>query len=93
MVLGNLAAINLGATMIYPSESFDPVTTLQAVTEHQCTALYGVPTMFIAYLEEYAKNKSKYDVRSLRVGLIGGSSCPEALIERIEREFGITNLA
>ena len=53
MVIGNLAALNYGAAMVYPSENFDPVTTLASVTKHKCTALYGVPTMFISYLDEY----------------------------------------
>jgi fatty-acyl-CoA synthase len=57
MVIGNLAALNYGAAMVYPSEAFDPVSTLETISKHKCTAVYGVPTMFIAYLEEYAKNK------------------------------------
>ena len=87
MVIGNLAALNYGAAMVYPSEAFDPVQTLKAVTKYKCTAIFGVPTMFIAYLEEYAKNKSNYDVSSLRTGFIAGSSCPEALMNRIYKEF------
>lgn len=92
MVIGNLAALNYGAAMVYPSESFDPATALEAVTQHKCTALYGVPTMFIAYLEEYNKNRQKYDVSSLRTGFIAGSSAPEALMHRISKELGISNL-
>ena len=92
MVIGNLAALNYGAAMVYPSEAFDPVSTLETITKHQCTAVYGVPTMFIAYLEEYGKNKEKYDVKSLRTGFIAGSSAPEALMNRISEEFGIQNL-
>ena len=92
MVIGNLAALNYGATMVYPSEAFDPVATLEAVTKYKCSSVYGVPTMYISYLEEYAKNKSKYDVSSLCKGYIGGSSAPEALINRISSELGITNL-
>ena len=89
MVIGNLAALNYGAAMVYPSEAFDPVSTLETISKHKCTAVYGVPTMFIAYLEEYAKNKHNYDVKSLRTGFIAGSSCPEALMNRISEEFGI----
>ncbi len=89
MVIGNLAAVNYGAAMVYPSESFDPVTALEAVSKYNCTGLFGVPTMFIAYLEEYAKNKSKYDVSHLRTGFIAGSSAPEALMNRISSELGI----
>src|SRR5262249_26280747 len=50
MVMGNLGCITHGATMVYPSEGFDPLAVLQAVQEEKCTALYGVPTMFIAEL-------------------------------------------
>jgi fatty-acyl-CoA synthase len=89
MVIGNLVACNNGAAMVYPSEGFDPVAALDAVTKHKCTAIYGVPTMFIAYLEEYAKNKDKYDLSSLRTGFVAGSGCPEALMHRIHKEMGI----
>ena len=92
MVIGNLAALNYGAAMVYPSESFDPKAALEAVSKYKCTAIYGVPTMFIAYLEEYGKNKAKYDVTSLRTGYIAGSSCPEALMNRICKEFGVRNI-
>ena len=91
MVIGNLAALNYGAAMVYPSDSFDPAATLEAVTKYKCTSVYGVPTMFIAYLEEYGKNKVKYDVSSLRTGFIAGSSAPEALMNRISSEFGLKN--
>src|SRR5207247_30581 len=48
MVMGNLAAVTLGATMVYPGEGFDPLATLQTIEKEKCTTLYGVPTMFIA---------------------------------------------
>ena len=51
MVMGNLGCLTHGATMVYPAEAFDPLATLQAVAEERCTALYGVPTMFIAELD------------------------------------------
>lgn len=53
MVLGNLSALNYGATMVYPSEGFDAAASMQAVTKYKCTSLYGVPTMFISMLDEY----------------------------------------
>ena len=53
MVIGNLAAINFGATMVYPSEGFDPAAALDAASVYGGTSLYGVPTMFIAMFEEY----------------------------------------
>ena len=51
MVMGNLASVTLGATMVYPGEGFDPLATLQTIEQEKCTALYGVPTMFIAELD------------------------------------------
>ena len=51
MVIGNLACITHGAAMVFPGEGFDPLATLQTIAEERCTALYGVPTMFIAELE------------------------------------------
>ena len=51
MVMGNLAAVTHGAAMVYPGEGFDPLATLQTVESERCTALYGVPTMFIAELD------------------------------------------
>ena len=57
MVMGNLGCLTHGSTMVYPAESFDPLATLQAIAEERCTALYGVPTIFIAQLDhpEFAK--------------------------------------
>jgi fatty-acyl-CoA synthase len=92
MVIGNLAALNYGAAMVYPSEGFDPKTSLETVTKYKCTTIFGVPTMFLAYLEEYNKNKSNYDITSLKKGFIAGSSCPETLMKRIYDELGIENV-
>ena len=88
MVMGNLAAITHGASMIYPAESFDPAKTLEAVDHERATALYGVPTMFIAELEtpEFAR----YDLSSLRTGIMAGSPCP---VEVMKRVIGQMNLA
>lgn len=74
-VLGNLVALTHGATMVYPSESFDPAAALLAVSKEQCTALYGVPTMFIAMLEEM-KHHKHLDFSQSRTGVIAGSLCP-----------------
>jgi fatty-acyl-CoA synthase len=81
MVLGNLAAVTHGAAMIYPSESFDPVRTLETVEAERATALYGVPTMFIAELETPAF--SRYDLSSLRTGIMAGSPCPVEVMKRV----------
>jgi fatty-acyl-CoA synthase len=80
MVLGNLACITHGAAMIYPSEGFDPLATLEAVEAERCTALYGVPTMFIAELG-HAEFK-RFDLSSLRTGIMAGSPCPVEVMKR-----------
>ena len=82
MVMGNLGCLTHGATMVYPSEAFDPLATLQAVAEERCTALYGVPTMFIAQLDhpEFAK----FDLRSLRTGIMAGSPCPIEVMKKVQ---------
>ena len=74
MVLGNLAALTHGAAMVYPGEGFDAFATLTAVERDRCTALYGVPTMFIAELNH--PEFSRFDLSSLRTGLMGGAPCP-----------------
>jgi fatty-acyl-CoA synthase len=88
MVMGNLAAITHGAAMIYPAESFDATRTLEAVQAERATALYGVPTMFIAQLE--TPEFSSYDLSSLRTGIMAGSPCP---VEVMKRVIGEMNLA
>jgi fatty-acyl-CoA synthase len=74
MVLGVLACVSVGAQMVFPGEGFDPRATLAAVSEERCTALHGVPTMFIAELghPEFAS----FDLSSLRTGIMAGSPCP-----------------
>jgi|TARA_R110002124_G_C8972322_1_gene515276 fatty-acyl-CoA synthase len=81
MVLGNLAAVTSGATMVYPDESFSPLTALKAVEEECCTALYGVPTMFIAMLNQ--PGFEDFDVSTLRTGIMAGSPCPETTMRQV----------
>jgi fatty-acyl-CoA synthase len=81
-VLVNLTCITHGATMIYPSDAFSPTATLEAVQAERATALYGVPTMFIAELSH--PEFSSYDLRSLRTGLIGGAPCPIEVMKQIK---------
>ena len=81
MVVGNLGCVTHGATMVYPSEGFEPLAVLQAVQEERCTALYGVPTMFIAELEH--ADFSTFDLSSLRTGLMGGSPCPVEVMKKV----------
>jgi len=74
MVLGNLACTTHGAAMIVPAPTFDAGTTLQTVQDERCTSLYGVPTMFIAELA--LPDFNRYDLSSLRTGIMAGSPCP-----------------
>ena len=84
MVMGNLGCLTHGATMVYPSEGFEPLAVLQAVSEERCQALYGVPTMFIALLAH--DDFAKFDLTSLRTGIMAGSPCPiEVMRQVIER--------
>ncbi|MBD3655887.1 MULTISPECIES: AMP-binding protein [Marinobacter] len=81
MVMGNLGCITHGATMIYPGEGFDPKSVLQAVHQEKATALYGVPTMFIAELAE--PEFEAYDLSSLRTGIMAGSICPAEVMKKV----------
>ena len=81
MVMGNLGCITHGATMVYPSEGFEPLTVLQTVQEEKCTSLYGVPTMFIAELDH--PDFAKFDLSSLRTGVMAGSPCPTEVMKKV----------
>ncbi|MBS0418425.1 MAG: AMP-binding protein [Proteobacteria bacterium] len=81
MVMGNLGCITHGATMIYPSELFDPLAVLQAIEAERCTALYGVPTMFIAQLGH--PEFSRFDLSSLRTGIMSGAPCPIEVMRQV----------
>ncbi len=84
-VLGVLAAVNHGATLVI-LEGFDPVVAMTAVEQERCTALYGVPTMFIAILDHTLFSKFRFD--SLRTGIMAGSPCPVAVLRQvIEKMF------
>src|SRR5690242_2004408 len=82
MVLGNLACTTHGACMVVPAESFEPVASMEAVQEERCTALYGVPTMFIAELEH--PEFSRFDFSSLRTGIMAGSPCPVEVMKKVQ---------
>jgi fatty-acyl-CoA synthase len=81
MVMGNLGCLTHGATMVYPSEVFDPKAVLEAVQSEKCTGLYGVPTMFIAILGH--PDFANYDVASLRTGCMAGSPCPVEVMKQV----------
>ena len=82
MVLGNLVCISKGATAVFPGDSFDPTITLEVVEKERCTALHGVPTMFIAELE--LKDFARFDLSSLRTGIMAGSTCPEQVMRKVQ---------
>jgi fatty-acyl-CoA synthase len=90
MVMGNLAAIAHGAAMIYPAESFDAVKTLETVDQERATAIYGVPTMFIAELE--TPDFARYDLSSLRTGIMAGSPCPVEVMKRVIGQMNLTEI-
>jgi fatty-acyl-CoA synthase len=81
MVLGNLACTTHGAAIVIPEAGFEPGATLEAVAAERCTSLYGVPTMFIAELEH--PDFEKYDLSSLRTGIMAGSPCPVEVMKQV----------
>ncbi len=84
MVMGNLGAVSHGATMVIPSDAFEPGAVLAAIEAERCTSLYGVPTMFIAELAH--PDFERFDLTSLRTGIMAGSPCPvEVMKQAIER--------
>jgi len=91
MVMGNLAATSHGAAMVIPAPSFDPAATLKAVEQEHCTSLYGVPTMFIAELG--LTDFAKYDLSSLRTGIMAGAPCPVEVMKRVLTEMNMSEVA
>ena len=90
MVLGTLLCVAQGATMVLPCEVFDPEPVLQAVQDEKCTALHGVPTMFIAELD--LPSFKAFDVSTLRTGIIAGSTCPIELMKRLISDMDLTEI-
>ncbi|MEM1321123.1 MAG: AMP-binding protein [Bacteroidota bacterium] len=82
MVMGNLGCMTHGATMIYPSEGFEPLAVLEAIEQEKATAVYGVPTMFIAQLEH--PDFDQFDLSSLRTGIMAGSPCPVEVMKKVQ---------
>lgn len=90
MVLGNLACVTHGAAMVYPGGGFDPLAVLETVHEERCTALYGVPTMFIAELGH--PEFKRFDLSSLRTGIMAGSPCPIEVMRRVIAEMHMSEV-
>ena len=84
-VIGVMVAMTHDATLVLPAAQFDPLATLEAVQAERCTALYGVPTMFIAEFEH--PEFSRFDLTSLRTGVMAGSPCPIELMKRVAGEM------
>lgn len=80
MVLANMACMTSGATMVLPAEYFDPVSTMTAIEKERCTAVHGVPTMFIAQLEH--PDFSKFDFSSLCTDIMAGSPRPIGFMKK-----------
>jgi fatty-acyl-CoA synthase len=89
-VLGTLQCAVYGAAMVIPAELFDPAATLEAVQAERCTAVYGVPTMFIAELNlpEFAT----FNLSSLRTGIMAGSPCPIEVMRAVVQQMGARDL-
>ena len=85
MVLGNLACITHGATMIFPGEAFEPLAVLETVEVERCTTLYGVPTMFVAELDH--PEFERFDLTSLRTGIMAGAPCPIEVMKRVNQDM------
>ena len=85
MVMGNLGCVTHAATMIYPSEGFDPLAVLEAIEAEGCEAVYGVPTMFIAMLGH--PEFGRFDLTTLRTGIMAGSPCPIEVMKRVIDEM------
>jgi fatty-acyl-CoA synthase len=90
MVLGVLVCLVSGAAMVMPCQAFEPHTVLKAIEDERCTALHGVPTMFIATLDHH--DFPSFDLTSLRTGVMAGAPCPPAVMRRVMRDMHMTDI-
>ncbi|NIB38636.1 AMP-binding protein [Pseudomaricurvus alkylphenolicus] len=90
LVLSSLTCMVHGAAAVYPNDAFEPVSVLQTVEEESCTALHGVPTMFIAELE--LESFREYDLSSLRTGIMAGAPCPIEVMNRVIEEMHMKHI-
>ena len=90
MVLANLACVTHGATMVLPAPHFSPLETLTAVALERCTALHGVPTMFIAELDH--PRFAEFDLSTLRTGIMAGAPCPVEVMKRVMSEMHLPEI-
>ncbi len=90
MVMGNLACASHGSTMVIPGEAYDPQLVLETIAAEKCTALYGVPTMFIGELDH--PRFAEFDLSSLRTGIMAGSPCPTEVMKRVVTQMHMTEV-
>ncbi len=90
MVLGNLACVTHAATMVLPAPHFSPLASLEAVQKEKCTALHGVPTMFVAELNH--PNFASFDLSTLRTGIMAGAPCPIEVMRRVITEMHLPEI-
>ena len=90
MVMGNLACISHGSAMVYPSLVFNPLDTLQAIHDEQCTAAFGVPTMFIAMMEH--PRFAEFDMSHLRTGIMAGTTCPAEVMKQVIAKMNLSEM-
>ena len=87
MVMGVLGAVSKGAAMVFPGEGFDPAQTLDVLSKERCTAVYGVPTMFVAMLEDL--ERTPRDLSNMRTGVMAGAPCPVEVMQRVNSEMNM----
>ena len=90
MVMGSLVCTVTGGSMVFPGEGFEPLATLQALHDERCTALHGVPTMFIAQLDH--PEFKRFDLSALRKGIMAGSPCPVELMKRVNADMNLSDI-
>ena len=81
-----LAGVSKGATLVVPSETFNPAKVLEAIEKERCTALYGSPSSFIALME--VPQYENFNIKSLRTGIMGGAQCPMEVMKRVVEDMG-----
>jgi fatty-acyl-CoA synthase len=90
MVMGTLGCVTKGATMVFPGEAFEPAATLKTIAAERCTALYGVPTMFVGMLQH--PEFSTFDLSSLRTGIMAGAPCPIEVMKQVIADMHMTEV-
>ncbi|MBT5263183.1 MAG: AMP-binding protein, partial [Rhodospirillaceae bacterium] len=90
MVMGTLGCATTGAAMVFPAEGFEPESVLKALADESCTAIYGVPTMFVAMVEH--PDLSGFDLSTMRTGVMAGAPCPIEIMKRCVADMNLTEM-